>query len=248
MRRVQAFVAVVLLALIVVQAIPAGGETRADERLGWQAETFQDNVNLTFSPRSPTPMEPVVIRAQSRNPLDHVQVAYAYMTIQLPNSGPVTTGLTFSRINETVMTCTLSAYPNGTLVRFYVNVLDFYNTPAISGNYTYTVAGQDRPGGWVHSEFSKNLNITWAPNVPNATEPSKVTIRSKDGVGIYGAYLYLTYEVNVGQPQSGGYPFVRINQTAMSCDIPGYPMGTGVRFWVSAWDKYNNLTISGYYN
>jgi hypothetical protein len=75
-----------------------------------------------------------------------------------------------------------------------------------------------------------------------------VTIRSKDGVVIYGAYLYLTYEVKAGQPQSGGYPFILVNQTSMACEIPGYPMGTSVRFWVSAWDKYNNLTISAYYN
>jgi hypothetical protein len=146
------------------------------------------------------------------------------------------------------MTCTLSAYPNGTLVQFYVNVLDYYNTPAISGNYTYTVMGQDRPGGWVHSEFSKNLNSTIAPNPPNASQPAKVTITSKDNVTVYGAYLYVTYEAVIGQPQSGGFPFNRINSTAMYCDIPGYPMGTEVRYWISAWDKYNNLTISSYYN
>jgi hypothetical protein len=247
MRKILVILAIALAAATLAQAAPAAEETRADS-LGWQYEDFADNVNLTFAPAAPTPMEPVVIRAQSRNPLVHIQVAYAYMTVQLVNSGPVTTGLTFSRYNETVMTCTLSAYPNGTLVRFYVNVLDYYNTPAISGNCSYTVMGQDRPGGWIHSEFSKNLNVTCAPNPPNASQPAKVTITSKDSVLIYGAYLYVTYETVVGQPQSGGFPFNRVNQTSMYCDIPGYPMGTAVRFWVSAWDKYNNLTISGYYN
>jgi hypothetical protein len=241
-------VAIAFAVAVIVQATAARGDGVRAEPLGWQYEDFSDNVNLTFSPASPTPMEPVVIKAVSKNPQVHIQVAYAYLTVQLLNSGPVTTGLTFSRVNETVMTCTLSAYPNGTLVRFYVNVLDFFNTPAISGNNSYTVMGQDRPGGWMHSEFEKNLNLTWSPYVPNATEPTTVTIVSKEGVAIYGAYLYLTYEVKPGQPQSGGYPFVRLNQTAMGCEVPGYPMGTAVRFWVSAWDKYNNLSISSYYN
>jgi len=246
-RKLLATLAIAVALSTLVQVSPAAAQAPSDS-LGWQYEDFADNVNLTFGPAAPTPMEPVVIRAQSKNPQVHIQVAYAYMTVQLVNSGPVTTGLTFSRYNETVMTCTLSAYPNGTLVRFYVNVLDYYNTPAVSGNYSYTVMGQDRPGGWVHSEFAKNINVTVAPNPPNASQPAKVTITSKDNVTIYGAYLYVTYEVKVGQPQSGGFPFNRINASAMYCDVPGYPMGTEVRYWVSAWDKYNNLTISGYYN
>jgi hypothetical protein len=236
-----------VLALAVASQL-GWASAQTTERIGWQFEDFDDNVNLTYAPKTPTPQEPVVVRIESRNPKVFMQVAYAYITVQLPGSGPVTTGLTFSRYNETVMTATFSAYPNNTVVKFYLNVLDYFNVPAQSGNYSYIVQGQDKPGGWLHAAFLDNVNVTWRPMVPNATEPARVTITSRDGVTVYGAYLYVTYEVKVGQPQSGGFPFLRTNNTAMWCDIPGYPMGTSVRFWVSAWDKYNNLTISPYYN
>ncbi|MBI5000206.1 MAG: hypothetical protein HZB92_01570 [Euryarchaeota archaeon] len=226
----------------------AGQRAEAADYIGWQEETFERNVKLDYGPKSPTPTEPVVVSIESLDSRVFIQVAYLYLTIKLVEGRTVTTGLSFSRVNATAMTCTLSSYANGTVVTFYVNVLDYYNVPLISQNYTYSVYGSDRPGGWLHSEFQRNVLLNMSSISPNATEQVHVTIDSIENNTVYGANLYIVFEAEPGKPQSGGFPFRVVNATAMEVDIPGYPGGTKVSFWVAAWDKYNNLTVSPYYN
>jgi hypothetical protein len=39
-----------------------------------------------------------------------------------------------------------------------------------------------------------------------------------------------------------------VNSTEMARTISGFPAGTNVTFWVTAWDQYNAVMTSGMYN
>jgi hypothetical protein len=239
MRPRRAFV-VAFAVLLVAQAAVAAGATRA-EGLGWQYELFTDNVTLTYSPTNPTPADTVVIRIESNNPSVPIYSVTTLLTYQIPGMPASTSGLPFFPVNSTVQEgrLSLSAFANNTVVTFRVMVYDVKYSYIVSDNYTFTVIGSARSGGWRHSLFEDNLDMTWSPQSPNATESVKVTINSRDGIGIYGAYVYVTYN-NV----SGGYPMQVVNATCMECSLPGYSKGTMVEFWVTAWDKYTNITTS----
>jgi hypothetical protein len=84
----------------------------------------------------------------------------------------------------------------------------------------------------------------------NATEEVMITLVSINNISIKGANLYITYENTDGKIQSGGYNFTKINSnsTQMRQNIPGYPAGTNITFWVTAWDQYNAVMTSKIYN
>ncbi len=215
--------------------------------IGWQHSDFEDNIELDYSPVVPKPSEPIVITVTSREPDVTIQIAYAEIEITYPGGAISTGGRTFQRINETVMRTSIGPYMyNGTVVKFYLNVLDYNNVPMLSPDVVLTVVGEERTGGWVHDDFEENIRMNWEPTVPNATEPMTVAIESIEGVPIEGANLYFLYTPSNGITESGGWTFDRINLTAMEREIPGnfHAAGTNISFWVIAWDEYSSLTKS----
>lgn len=221
------------------------------EIVGWQHNNFEDNVILDYSPVSPKPTDPIVITVESREPDVPIQIAYAELTITFPGGEMTTGGRTFQRINETAMRTSIGPYQyNGTVVSFFVNVLDYNNVPMLSQDVELVVLGEERFGGWVHDTFDENILMTRDPLLPNATEPMTVTVWSKEGVPIEGGNLYFLYTPSNGITESGGWPMDRVNLTALEREIPAnYHMaGTNITFWVVLWDEYSNLTKSSQIN
>ncbi len=62
---------------------PSG--TRAGE-IGWQYDTFEENLEMTITPELPTTEEPIIIEIVSTIPDVEIQIANLYATIQ-PEGG-----------------------------------------------------------------------------------------------------------------------------------------------------------------
>lgn len=215
--------------------------------VGWQHNTFEDNLVLDYSPVSPKPTDPIVITITSKEPDVPIQIAYAELTIEYPGGATSTGGRTFQRVNETTMRTSIGPYQyNGTKVKFFVNALDYNNVPMLSPDVELLVLGAEKLGGWMHDTFEENIRLSRDPLLPNATEPMTVSVWSKEGIPIEGGNLYFLYTPSNGVTESGGWPLNRVNLTALEREIPGnYHMaGSNITFWVVLWDEYSNLTKS----
>lgn len=92
--------------------------------------------------------------------------------------------------------------------------------------------------GWQHEEFEDNVEISYVPAVPKSNQKVNVKITSKvSNVTIAGANLWIEYRLRGQGEQVGGFVFERVNLTTLVSEIPGYPVGTEVTFWIDAWDK-----------
>lgn len=228
---------------------PSG--TRAGE-IGWQYDSFEENLEMTITPQLPTTEEPIIIEIVSTIPDVEIQIANLYATIQ-PNGGlefPYQS--VFQRWNDTAMRCSVGPFPyDGYRITLWVIAYDWFNYNMDSresfNNIFYDVAGS----GWKHDVFNDNVMLSYSPMTVNATEEVTVTVTSKENVTFGGANLWWTYETPDGELVTGvGKNFSIKNQdvTEMKEDIMGYPAGTNVTFWVQVWDQYNVVLVSREYN
>ena len=238
--------AILMISTTVLSLVGSGQEV-----VSWQHADFEDNVILDYSPVVPKPTDPIVITVTSKEPDVNIQIAYAELTIEFPSGVITTGGRTFQRINETAMRTSIVPYQyNGTIVKFFINVLDYNNVPMLSPDVELIVLGEERFGGWMHDTFEENIEMVRDPLLPNATEPMTVSVWSKENIPVEGGNLYFLYTPSNGITESGGWPLDRVNLTAMEKEIPAnYHMaGTNITFWVIVWDEYSNLTKSGQVN
>lgn len=101
-----------------------------------------------------------------------------------------------------------------------------------------TCSANGEVAGWQHEEFEDNVEISYVPTEPKSNQKVTVKITSKvANVTIAGANLWIKYKLRGQSEQVGGFVFERVNLTTLVSEIPGYPVGTEVTFWIDAWDK-----------
>ncbi len=223
--------------------------TRVGE-IGWQYDTFAENLLVNVTPETPTTMDSMTITVTSKIPAVWIKQASIYGVVypgdgvQFPFSYP------FFRVNDTVFRCIIEPFPlNGYDMEFYVFVYDYYYEAMDSRNsyaFSYSVVGS----GWRNETFAENIELTYWPMNVNASEEVVITLVSRNNVTITGANLYLTYVTPEGELREGGWNFTKTNanSTRMTKTVPGFEAGTNVTFWVTAWDQYTTLITSGMYN
>ncbi len=211
----------------------------------WASPSFEENIMLDYSPKNPNAWELVVITIESIHG-DLIKGANLYLNCTFPDGSEQFGGLQFTPPNSAVMSCVIPNYPDRTNITFYVAAWDDSNEVLFSKNYQYNVKSED---SWKYPSFEENLLLNYSPKNPNAFDKVVVTIEPRDiEVYINGSNLYLVCRFLDGSIESGGFPFIRRNETAMVCTLPKYPPKTNITFWVEAWDKYNTLLTSNRYN
>lgn len=225
---------------------PSVNGTRAGE-IGWQYETWGDNLILTYAPEAPTTMDRLTVTIQSVHPDVYIRQARLDVVVY-PTTGPSFPYQgAFIRINSTAMYCDVEPFPlNGYRMSFRVLAYDYFSAEMISGSYDFNVTGS----GWKHTTFLENVMLSYAPLAVNATDEVTVIVISKENVSFGGGNLYITYTELGGTEKTGGWNFTKSNQNAteMSQSIPEYPAGTNVTFWVTVWDIYSTTMTSQMYN
>jgi hypothetical protein len=236
-----------LASLSLAAAEPAG--TRAGE-IGWQYDAFSQNLQVNVTPESPTTSDQLIVTITSKIPEVFIKqatiygVVYPKDNVQFPFSFP------FLKKSDIVFQCMLEPFPlNGYEIEFYIVAYDYFFAPMDSRNsmdFQYDVVGS----GWKADGFAGNLRLDYLPLRANASEEVVITITSIQNVTIAGANLYVTFVTAEGETKEGGWNFTKanVNSTVMTQKIPGYPAGTNVTFWVTAWDQYNAVMTSGMYN
>jgi hypothetical protein len=224
---------------------------RAQE-IGWQYDTFDENLELRISPEVPTTDMPINFKIYSIFPGVKIGTALFHAIIEPDDGLAFEYQNSFQRINDTEMRCSIGPFAySGFDIDFYILAYDWQNVEMdsrVSYNYMHFYVGGS---GWKHESFDENLDLTYWPLTVNATEEVTVTIASRDNVTIKGANLWWTYLTPEGELVSGvGDNFTHSNMemTEMRQTIRGYSAGTNVTFWVQAWDVYVDQIISKEYN
>lgn len=244
-------IAIWLLAFAAISS-PLISAVGGQQTIGWQYDTFAENLEMTITPDVPTTDGPINIEVVSTFPDVYVQVANLYATIT-PNNGLEFQFQTiFQRWNNTAMTVSLGPFPyNGYSISLWVIAYDWLNTPMDSRD-SFNIIHYDVGGsGWKYNNFENNVNMEYAPMAVNATEEVDVRIWTNENVSFGGANLWWTYETLEGELIEGvgkNFTSSNIEGTEMEQFIPGYPPGTNVTFWIVAWDQYNEVIVSDEYN
>lgn len=240
-----------LIALVLVSVgclvafLPAGAE-EVEHTKGWNHDDFHDNMILTYVPYAPNETQSVSIRIESK---EAVQIKNATLHFNVTFSGGNSSegSWSFLRENETVMVTNIRPYANGTKVIFFVVASDLDGNLTISPEYPYIVIGEVVEG-WQHEVFEDNVAVSYIPQRPQGNQMVIVKIVSKEeNVTIAGANLYVKYRLRGQSEQTGGFPFNIVNSSTLVAEIPGYPLGTVVTFWVRAWDKDIEIITSEEY-
>lgn len=231
----------------------AGTGTRQGQ-IGWQYDTFTQNVNVNVTPESITTMDQIIVTISSAVPGVGISQASLYGVVYPADGFQFPISFPFFKVDDGGMTyrCIIEPFAQFSSydIEFYIVAYDFFNTPLDSRSsnlyFTYTATGS----GWVHETFNENIELTYWPLRANASEEVVVTLRSRENVTIKGANLWVTYETPEGQVEKGGWNFsaANVNSTEMRQTIPGYGAGTNITFWVIAWDDYNTQMVSKFYN
>ncbi len=249
----KAIVIGLAMAMLILM-IPTGNTvdaegTRAGE-VGWQYEAFSQNIHVQVEPEELTTRDQMTVTITSIIPDVWIKqaaifgVVYPTDGVQFPFSFP------FQKMSDTVFKCVIEPFPlNGYRIDFYIVAYDYFFSPIdsrSSSTFSYNVVGS----GWKYDAFDQNIILEYWPMRANATEEVAITLRSVDNITISGANLYVTYETPEGDIREGGWNFSKANanSTEMRRVIPGYPAGTNVTFWVTAWDQYNAVITSRMYN
>ena len=236
MRRALALSLLVLL-LILAPSGPARG---------WLNPTFEEDVEITQDPTDPTSADSVQVRIRTRDPSLAIKFAYLLYFIRQPGSdleeGPY--NATFIPVSESanrrLFAPAIRPQLNGTVVTYRIDAWDFFNEPRGSDWYSYTVIGAVVTRRWTADTFEENLVMAWTPTGPDPHQPVTVTIQAIDPqVTISTAHLYLVAAYLDEAPVQGGFIFQRQGNVSLEVQIPGYPAGTLVRWWVIAYDLSN---------
>jgi hypothetical protein len=231
-----------------IESATAAG-TRAGE-VGWQYDTFDKNLMVNVTPEYITTQDQITVTVTSKIPEVWIKQASIYGVVYPKDGVQFPFTFPFFKISDSKFQCAIEPFPlNGYDIEFYIVVYDYFFEPLDSRssmNFAYTVLGS----GWRNETFAQNVELKFWPMSVNATEDVEIILISRNNVTIKGANLYVTYETTEGEIQTGGWNFSKtnVNSTEMRQTIPGYPAGTNITFWVTAWDQYNALMTSGMYN
>jgi len=236
------------IAAPVNETAPIAG-TRAGE-VGWQYDTFGQNLLVNVTPEYITTLDQITVTVTSKIPDVWIKQASIYGVVYPKDGVQFPFSFPFMKISDAVFQCVIEPFPlNGYDIEFYVVAYDYFFEPLDSRSYTtytYSVLGS----GWKNDTFAQNIELTYWPMNVNATEDVEIILVSRNNITITGANLYVTYETAEGEVREGGWNFSKtnVNSTEMRRIIPGYPAGTNVTFWVTAWDQYTTLMTSRMYN
>lgn len=100
---------------------------------------------------------------------------------------------------------------------------------------------------WKYQDFERNVSVSFKPVTPGNMEPVNVTIIDKNQAGLSGGNLWFNFSTVDGSWGSVFKP-VSGNPSAYFAEIPGYPGGTFVQFYVDAWDNQNKVIRSPTYS
>ncbi|KYK28622.1 MAG: hypothetical protein AYK23_00105 [Candidatus Proteinoplasmatales archaeon SG8-5] len=233
-------------------SLPLNQSSNAQQTIGWQYETFGENLEMTITPEIPTTEDPIMVEVVSIFPDVYVQVANFYARVTPNNGHEFQFQTIFQRWNNSAMRVSVGPFPyNGYTISMYVIAYDWLNIPMDSRDTFNYIEFEVGGSGWKHDTFDANVEVEYSPMTVNATEEVTVTISSKDNITFGGANLWWTYETPEGDLIEGvGENFTKVNPevTVMKQTIPGYPPGTNLTFWVVAWDTYNEVMVSKEYN
>ena len=97
-----------------------------------------------------------------------------------------------------------------------------------------------------NDDFEDNIVLKYTPSIPTEYQKVNVSIRSRDGVALISATLW----IEIRGPEftsSGAYDMARVNATGRSVELNGYASNTNVSFYVTAYDGVNELRSQTYY-
>lgn len=232
-------VGLIMLALVSISCLgtflPAGAE-EMEYTKGWNHDDFNDNIILTFVPYAPNETQSVSIRIESKETVQ-IKNATLHFNVTFSDGKSSEGSWSFLRVNGTVMETSIRPYASGTKVVFFVAASDYDGNLTTSPNNNYIVIG-DVVEGWQHEGFEDNVGFSLMSQTPMGNQKVIVKIISKEeNVTIAGANLYIKYRLRGQSEQFGGFAFDIVNSTTLVAEIPGYPLGTVVIFWIEAWDK-----------
>jgi len=242
-------VVLIVLALVSIGCrgafLPAGAD-EIEHTKGWNHDDFFDNIILTYVPYAPNETQSVSIRIESKEVVQ-IKNATLHFNVTFTDGNSSEGSWSFLRVNETVMETDIRPYPSGTTVEFFVVASDLDGNYTTSSKYSYIVIGEVVEG-WQHEGFNDNVGVTFLTQRLLGNQKVTIKIVSKEeNVTIAGANLYMTYKLRGQDVQSGGFPFESVNSTTLVAEIPGYPLGTVVTFWIEAWDKDIKIITSDVY-
>lgn len=213
------------------------------EASGWEG-TFEDNIEVIYTPQSPLDGQSVNVTIRSRGTI----ISAANLNIELfyPGGERTTGGYQFRRINTTSMYVEIPGYPGGTQVRFTITVWDEEASSITSPQYSYVV---QKVGGWVGSDFYQNLAIEWDRELAESGRPFNVTIHTlRPDVIIKRADMkFVARFPGMEEPLEGAGVFEPVNDTYQVYRMNGYSYGTNVTWWVEAYDRYSEKITSRRY-
>ncbi len=208
-------------------------------RAVWPSPVFEDNLAVQASPVRPTDQDRVTIVIRTIPANTFIKGATIYVTITDPDNvtqGPFPNPMVPGS-PPTQATFGIRSYPNGTDVSYYIVAWDFENDVVTSHSYAYRVEGAPS-FGWRHPGFDENVEVILYPPLPQPHDEVTVSIRSREAnVRIAGANLLIRYVYQADPPKAGGFVMAYVNATDLAATIPGFPPGTQVIYWVTAWDK-----------
>ncbi len=97
-----------------------------------------------------------------------------------------------------------------------------------------------------NDKFEDNIVLEYTPAIPTEYQKVNVSIRSRDGVALISATLWIEIR-GTEFTSSGAYDMVRVNATARSVELNGYASNTNISFYVTAYDGANELRSRTYY-
>lgn len=108
--------------------------------LGWKHEAFEDNVEVLATPPIPQPHDEVTVSIRSREPNVEMRGANLYLKYIYQQDPPRSGGYPFVRANATWWSATISGFPPGTEVVYWVVAWDVKVDTITSSFYAYNLS------------------------------------------------------------------------------------------------------------
>ncbi len=233
---------VVLIAALILSALlaplaaadPVPGTRGGDS---WDPGGFEANLLLEYTPSEPKDRDTVTVRIEALN-----DTAIIDAVLDLQVNGAYQGGISFfpAREDLTAATAVIPGHPRGARITFNVTAWDARYVRLTSQDISYVVQGSGL--GWRYETFQENVLVNVSERRPEPWEPVQVTITGTDGVVLTSGILWIVYELPDRGNSSGAIPFRTLNASALVADIPGYPLGTRVEYWIHVSDA-DNVTM-----
>ncbi len=190
--------------------------------------------SVSWEPAEPTSEDDVLVHAIITDPSGVDTVILQY---RVDDSWANVT-MNWSGGNE--YTATIPAFEASTTVTFRIVVNDTVGNILVGREYSYTVSAPpdvDSPAIY---------EVTWVPEQPSENEPVTVYANISDPSGVDTVILYYsTSEGGIEQPVIMQYS---PSDGLYTAEIPGFPSGTTVQFYIFANDTLGNGGYSSYYS